>query len=385
MKITQHTDIAITGAGIVGLALAYQAARSGLKVAVFERNSRAVGASIRNFGMIWPIGQPTGILLERAMKSREIYLQLATEAGFWVAQNGSLHLAYEKDEMDVMEEFATGASEKGYSCQLLTDVSKIVEKSPAARTQNLRGALWSETELNVDSREVIASLPDFLREKYGVEFHFDTALTEINFPYFRAGGKKWQAEQIFIASGSDFETLYPETFAGLPITKCKLQMMRTAPQPGDWRIGASLCGGLTLLHYGAFKHLSSLPALRERLENELPDYKKFGIHVLVSQNGLGEIILGDSHEYGLTPDPFDKDEIDRLVLEYLNRFAQFPENRIAARWHGIYPKLTDGSTEIVLEPEKNVLIVNGLGGAGMTLSFGLAEEVMKNYEFSITN
>jgi glycine/D-amino acid oxidase-like deaminating enzyme len=45
-------------------------------------------------------------------------------------------------------------------------------------------------------------------------------------------------------------------------------------------------------------------------------------------------------------------------------------------WNGTYPKRTNGETEFVHQAQPNVWIVNGLGGAGMTLSFGLAEEVV---------
>jgi hypothetical protein len=31
-----------------------------------------------------------------------------------------------------------------------------------------------------------------------------------------------------------------------------------------------------------------------------------GIHVMVAQNCNGELTVGDSHEYGLTFDPFDQ-------------------------------------------------------------------------------
>jgi glycine/D-amino acid oxidase-like deaminating enzyme len=97
---------------------------------------------------------------------------------------------------------------------------------------------------------------------------------------------------------------------------------------------------------------------------------------MVSQNSRGELIIGDSHEYGPTHDPFDKQFINQLILDYLHGYGLFPDNSISATWNGTYPKLKNGGTELVLSPIPGVTIVNGVGGAGMTLSFGLAEQIV---------
>lgn len=335
-----------------------------------------MGASIRNFGMVWPIGQPQGELLERAMLSHSIWKQVCTEANIWHRKTGSLLIANHVDEMQVIEEFYD-TNYRDRECAVFS-AAKTLKESPAVNPKNVKGSLWSDSEMIVDPREAIAKLPHYLMEKYGVEFHFNTVISDISYPCVYSGVQFWKADEIYVCSGADFETLYPEVFAEAPLVKCKLQMMRTSAYENEWNIGPSLCGGLTLIHYAAFNQLSSLAALRSRYEADYPDYIKWGIHVLVSQNGLGEVTLGDSLEYGLTFDPFDKAFINEKVLAYLNTFAQFPHLNIAETWHGIYPKHKDGGTEYIHQPEQGVTIINGLGGAGMTLSFGLCEEWCRN-------
>lgn len=372
--IEQKYDVAVVGAGIVGLATAYAAARKGLKTIVFERSPRAAGASVRNFGLVWPIGQPAGPLLDRAMRSREIWLEIATDGGIPVKQNGSLQLAYHEDELEVLHEFVRNASDAGYQVGLLSP-NEVAVRSTAVKTEGLKAAMWSATECTVSPRQAIPQLASYLETNLDVEFRYGTAVTHVDTGILSDFYEIWHAERIFICSGADFETLYPRVFRESGITKCKLQMLRTAAQPLNWKLGPSLCAGLTLLHYASFAHLESLQSVRARYDQENPDFARFGVHVLVSQNHNGEIILGDSHEYGWDVSPFDSEEINRLILGYLETFAHFPDSAIAESWHGVYPKLP-GKTDFVREVQPGIWIVNGLSGAGMTMSFGLAEELV---------
>lgn len=364
----------VIGAGVVGLAMARSLAERGYAVTVFERNKKAVGASIRNFGMIWPIGQPDGKLYERALLSKSIWKQICNEAGFWYEEKGSLHLAYNNLEDQVINEFAE--SSKNIRPVTVLSASESIEKSEAVNPANLKSALWSEEEMIIESRVVMEQLPAYFTKKFNIVFHFNTAITAIEYPAVISGEKGWSADEIYVCSGADFETLYPQVFAENNFTKCKLQMMRLTAQPANWRLGPSLCGGLSLIHYKGFEVAASLPKLKLHYQQYMPDYLKWGIHVMVSQNAEGELTVGDSHEYGLVHDPFDKQFINRLILDYLKQFVQFKSYELIQSWNGIYPKIPNGGTDFIYNPEQGVTIVNGLGGAGMTLSFGLAEEIV---------
>lgn len=373
--MTNRADLAIVGAGIMGLAHAYVAAERGLRVVVFERHGRASGASVRNFGQIWPIGQPAGRLHELALRSRARWLRVLDAAALPSSREGSLHVVYRDDEAIVAREFAELAPGLGYSCVWLNR-DEVLKRSAAVQPRGLVGALYSDTELTVDPRVTLATLPTVLRDRFGVTVRFGTVVSAIDLPTIRAGGETWTADQAIVCSGDDFETLYPEVFASTGLTRVKLQMLRTEPQPAGWRLGPALAAGLTLRFYPTFGVCSSLPALRKRIAQETPDYDRWGIHGLVSQTAAGELTLGDSHEYGAQVDIFNREEIDDLMLAYIRGFLKAPTLRIRQRWYGVYAKHPD-QPYLVLNPAPGVRIVTSPGGSGMTLSFGIAEEALR--------
>ncbi|HKB02103.1 MAG TPA: TIGR03364 family FAD-dependent oxidoreductase [Gemmataceae bacterium] len=370
-------DVAVAGAGILGLAHAYHLARRGLRVGVFERHPRAKGASARNFGMIWPIGQPTGPRYDLARRSRDLWREVLAAARLWHDPCGSLHLAYHDDEAQVLCEFAAESASAGRPCELWT-ATQVTARFPAVRPVGLRAGLWSPGELTVDPRRVLAELPRWLARTFGVQFHYGTTVLRYEAPVIVTTNGEWKARRLVICTGADFRDLAPGAFDRSGLVPCKLQMMRTPAYGDRFRVGTMLAAGLTLRHYPSFANCPTLPALARRLDRELPEYGRFGIHVLVSQHAAGEVVLGDSHEYGDDIEPFDKPEIDELVLAYLRTFLTVPDLSIVARWHGIYVK-HPRDPYVVARPAPEVLAVTGVGGNGMTLSFGLAERTVTDW------
>ena len=156
-------------------------------------------------------------------------------------------------------------------------------------------------------------------------------------------------------------------------------MLKTASQPDGWRLGPHVAGGLTLAHYAGFEVCPSLAALKGRFAAEMPEHVAAGIHVMASQNEAGEVILGDSHDYVHHESPFGSERVDDLILAYARRMLRLPDWRIAARWQGVYMKPAAG-THVTAEPQPGCHVMGSPGGAGMTLSFGIAAAWWRDHD-----
>ena len=366
---SEKYDIIIIGGGIIGLAHAALAVENGYKLLLVEKNERAVGASIRNFGLIWPIGQPQGPKYDRALRSRNRWVDMAKRCGFWCIENGSLHLAHNHEAMDILEEYH---SKYGHETQLLTP-PQVMEYSSVVNNQELLGGLYSKTELNVDPRQAIYSITNWLGDHELCSLRYEEKALQVESGWVKTTKSTYIADHIIICSGSDFQSLYPSVFKESGLIKSKLQMLRTKPMDSDFELGPTLCGGLTLRHYESFAQCDALETYKSKVAHEMPEYDEWGIHVMISQNSHNELIIGDSHEYGLTFDPFNKQYVNELILDYMKRFAKIEDFSLLENWYGVYAK-HPAETEFIAEPEAGVKIATGFGGAGMTFSFGFAEE-----------
>ncbi|UPT68205.1 MAG: TIGR03364 family FAD-dependent oxidoreductase [Sphingobacteriales bacterium JAD_PAG50586_3] len=377
----QKYDVAIVGGGIIGLAHAYAAAKRGLKVIVLEQNSRALGASVRNFGLLLPLAQLPGKNYNLAVQSAAIWKEVLREFSIWSKPNGLLVLALNELETTVMQEFEGIATGLGYEGIQYVDKKGLGRYSPRAlNLDNLHGALYSNAETTINPPETVAKIAVGLQEKYKVDIRYNCIVKGVNGSVIETNTGTIHAERVVFCTGANWEQFYPELYSGIELKKCKLQMMRLQVPDSNWQLNEAVASGISMLHYSSFQSAPSIGKLKEYYNQNFPELEQYGIHILAVENNKNEILLGDSHEYSNHDfDPGNSAAINHIILNWAEKYLNLSEVKIKETWDGVYVKNMGGEIYSRLKPTDNSRIVNAVGGQGMTISFGLAEETFDNW------
>lgn len=364
-------DLAVVGAGIVGIGVALAAVRQGKKVVVIERTAKAVGASIRNFGFVTISGQRAGAHWERAMRARDIWAGIVDEAGIPVIHRGLVMPARRPEAAVVAEAFLK--TSMGEKCRLMTkaEAGGLV---PSLRLDGVETVLYSPHELRVESSEALPKLAVWLEARHKVDFRWNTAVRAIDGTRIETSHGTIEAEAVVVCPGDDFSTLFPDVIAKHPLTICTLQMLRVAPaQPS--RFGAAVMSDMSLARYEGFADLPEAEALGRRLDLEEAESRAAGIHLIAVQSADGSLVVGDSHVYGNAQQPFASERFDRLILDEFDRVFDLPGRAVANRWIGTYASSKE-RTVLVESPADHVRLVMVTGGTGASTGFALGEQVI---------
>ncbi|MGD0189160.1 MAG: TIGR03364 family FAD-dependent oxidoreductase [Rhizomicrobium sp.] len=363
-------DLAVVGAGILGLAHAYTAARHGKRVVVIERNPRADGASIRNFGFITVTGQERGDSWQLARRTRDVWAAVAHDAGMRVEHHGLYLTARSPEAISVIEAFL--ATEMGDGCRLLT-ASDFRKSWNGLGSADLAGALYSPHELRVESRTAIPALAAWLRDSQGVEFRNETAVFDVRPPHIQTSRGAIEAGAVVVCPGDDFVTLYPERIAGYGLRKCRLSMLKLA-HPG-FKLPGALMSDLSLTRYRGYSCLPEARALEAKLRREQAGHFENGVHLIVAHGADGGLIVGDSHHYDRLPEPFAPAGAERDILDEYARATGREAPPVLERWTGIYA-VADDRTYLIDTPQPDVRMVIVTSGTGASTGFGIAERVI---------
>ncbi|MFJ4229203.1 TIGR03364 family FAD-dependent oxidoreductase [Paenarthrobacter nicotinovorans] len=375
------TDVVIIGAGIIGLAHAAHAVANGLTVTIVERDHHAIGASVRNFGHCCITAQ-SGELYELAQTSRKYWLEFAGRAGFWAAEAGAVVLARTDAELAVLRELSA-VREPG-QVQLLSaaetrgHLDSGTEAMHDGGTQQgawpgLVGGAFLRDDLRVDPRTTVARLAEWLGRQPGVGLHWNTAALDFSregeVTTVRTSRGELYAKQVFVCVGHDVDYLFPDLAAEHRIQRCALQMSLAA-KPSGVEFAPAVLTATSMLRYPAFTDMPAAAALREEVRANQPGLLDIGANVMFTQRPDGTIILGDSHHYHPTADPFLDESVTTALNSDISSRMGAPLE-IIQRWQGVYAS-SDVAPLLVRDVQPGVTVVSVTSGVGMTLSFGLA-------------
>ncbi|WP_422021662.1 TIGR03364 family FAD-dependent oxidoreductase [Pyruvatibacter mobilis] len=369
--MTAGYDVAVVGAGIVGLAHALAARRRGKSVIVLERDAQPFGASIRNFGFVTVSGQQAGACWHHARRARDIWAEVAEAAGIEVLQRGLVVAARRPEAEAVVDAFL--ATDMGTECRRLTR-AEALEMNPALTPSGVTAALYSPHELRVESRTALPALIAWLRDGLGVDFRFGCAVSRVAAPEVETSLGVIHAETVIVCPGDDGTTLFADRIAARGVSRCKLHMLRLRP-------GASLplttpvMSDLGLARYHGYADLPEAAALKARLDREQPAQRANGVHLICVQSADGSLVVGDSHHYGDEVTPFQPAHVDRLILDEFDAVLACPNYRIEERWLGTYAVSPQGWT-FTDAPDDATRIVMVTAGCGASTAFSIGEQTL---------
>lgn len=359
-------DLVVVGAGIVGLAHAWHAVRAGLRVVVVERDERAVGASVRNFGHICTTAQ-AGEVLELARVARAEWLRLAAEAGLPVLQHGTVVVARSSAQARVLEEFQ---AERGDTVRLLTAAG--TEALLGFAPVGLRAAAHLPEDLRVDPLTASAAIAAHL-ETLGVGFAWRTNVLALEPGLVRTTRGTIRAARTVVAVGHDVDRFFPDVADAHRLVRCRLRMLEVDAPTGA--VPPAVLTGSSMLRYDGLAQQPSAAAVRAELAAEAPALLEEGVNLMLTQRPGGRLVIGDTHRYGVTEEPFEEETSDALVLAEMERLLGAPLT-VRRRWRGVYASSTVAPF-LVTEPMEGTTVASVTTGIGMTTALGLAERTVR--------
>ena len=163
--LPQRADVAVIGAGLIGLSVAWTLAGRGLSVAVIERESVGAGASLAATGMLAPAAEhepSSDLLLPLALESLRRWpafrdaLQAASGIGIDYREDGTLVLAIGRDEVERLRFRHDLQRRSGVAAEWLSGEA-VRRREPMLRPSVTAGILCP-LDHQVDPRLVMAAL-----------------------------------------------------------------------------------------------------------------------------------------------------------------------------------------------------------------------------------
>jgi sarcosine oxidase, subunit beta len=217
----ESTDVIVVGGGLAGAATAYNLAREGVRVTLFERGNLASGASGRNGGQVIQLDgrdRETGAMMNRLRYSRRtvsLLKQYRTEleGDFEFRQVGSIDVAVTEKECAELQELCGLQNAAGDADVEFLDARRLHEVSPFLH-ESFPGARFRWSDGNVYPFYLVRALAE-KAAKLGAVIHTHRDVERVAVEAGRvrgveSGGERFSAERVVLATSAWTSRLFPE-------------------------------------------------------------------------------------------------------------------------------------------------------------------------------
>lgn len=343
----KHFDVLIVGAGIVGSAVAREAARLGWRVAVVESGTPGGGATAAGMGHVVVMDDsPAQLALTAYSRSLWRAESASLPKSVEYESCGTIWVAADEEEMaevharqKLYEEYEIGAES--------LDAAALASHEPNLR-QGLAGGLLVSDDCVVYPP---AAAGYYLAEarRLGAEVFFARALSAANGEVRLSDGVTLSAERIVLAVGAECDLL-----PSLPIQKRKGHLVITDRYPGFLRH--------QLVELGYLKSAHKLTQ----------DSVAFNIQ----PRQTGQLLLGSSRQYGDNSREAEPEILNRMLeraREYMPGLDKLSVLRVWTGFRAATPdKLPLIGPAAPLSNDSTLWLAAGFEGLGITNAPGSA-------------
>lgn len=353
-------DVAIVGGGIIGAACAYELARVGISVVLYEQDDLAVGASGRNPGYVWLHTRRPGpqLALSRSTRERLEHLPEELDHEFDLRTNGGLIFVHTDEQLAVMKEFVEARRELGLDVELV-DGDEARDLAPVL-PERVIGASFCREDAQITPSKLVEGLAR-AAEREGATILRGTAVRAIR-PRSGSGAEletsagRVDAGAVVIAAGVWTPALVAPLGVDLPIRPMRLQVVATDVLPP--MLERLLYGPSAIRQYDLFHGLPSYRdeyfASDDELDDELPFLE------LACQTSEGRFLLGCTMDFpGEVWHP-DLAGIARICAAFTESLPVLRSAAFERAWAGLLPHTPDSLPMIdELEGSPGIFVAAG--------------------------